>query len=97
MSSTTSTPVVLNGPELIEWLLQQSGRYYPSIFAQALPGFSVELTELSPDSWEWNLARIKEARRFKEQRSQTPFYATRAQKGGDLYWLKFAQSYGSMD
>lgn len=97
MSHTTLHQNVLNGPTLIDWLLRQNGKYYPDVCVMVSPGLPVILDELAPQNWPVNLARIEEARRFKEQRSQTPFYANRAKKYEDLYWLKFAASYSPRD
>ena len=97
MSHTSSIQDVLNGPELITWLLSQNGRFYPNVSVMVSLGLPVVLNELSPKNWPVNLERINEAKRFKEQRSRLPFYAKSILEYGDLFWLKFAASYSPRD
>lgn len=97
MSHTSSIKDVLNGVTLIDWLLTQNGKYYPNVSVMVSPGLPVVLNELAPKNWPVNLERIKEARRFKEQRSHVPFYAKQAKEYEDLYWLQFAASYSPRD
>ena len=97
MSSTTLHCDVLNGPGLIDWLLKQNGKYYPSVSVMVSLGLPVILNELAPKNWPVNLERINEAKRFKEQRSHLPFYAKSIREYGDLFWLQFAASYSPRD
>ena len=94
MSNTTSIPTRSNTLDLIEWLLEQNGKYWPTN-SRLLYGATVEL-EFIPAEYRLSfLAVLIEASRCKERCSPLPFYAERAERGGDLYWLDHCGSYGS--
>ena len=94
MSDTTSIPTVSNTPDLIDWLRQQNGKYCPGNWS--LPyGAVVPLKEVPLPERLSCLAIIIEASRCKERCSPVPFYAERAARWGDLYWLRDSASYGS--
>jgi hypothetical protein len=53
--------------------------------------------ELLPNFPDRQIPIAREAQRLKERLSSTPFYARRAEKEGDYFWVSWSLSYRGTD